>query len=248
MRVLILRPGEEAAASAETARKFGFEPVTAPAISIVRMEADARAIDALVQDSCAAVFMSRRSVALLGELFPLSGRLSGITVIAVGETTAAELRRRNIFPEIPARHSSAGIADHILAAHPECRTVSVFRSSSGSGVLGERLAEAGIQVHEIPLYRIEPVGRGAVLEEAIRAIAGGERFVVPFTSSMVVRSVFRAAASIGMEDAFVSGLGGCVVISIGEETSRELGRRGIGFTESTLTDFENMLREASRRL
>ena len=248
MRVLILRPEEETAASAEIALRLGFEPVTAPAISIIRLEADVTAIRAAVEDSCAMVFMSRRSVLLLRELCSFSGRLAHMPVIAVGDTTAAELRRMSVEPEVPARHSSEGVASHILSVHRECRAVTVFRSSSGNSLLRKRLAEGGIAVHEIPLYEIVPVRGSRTLEYAIRAIVAGEKFVVPFTSSMVVRSVFYAAASAGMEDRFRSGLEGCTVISIGEETSKELRRRGVKFTESPVTDFEGMLREASERL
>ena len=248
MRVLILRPEEETAASAEIARRLGFEPVTAPAISIIRLEADVTAIRAAVEDSCATVFMSRRSVLLLRELCSFSGRLAHMPVIAVGDTTAAELRRMSVEPEVPARHSSEGVASHILSVHRECRAVTVFRSSSGNGLLRKRLGQEGIAVHEIPLNKRVPVPRSPPLECASRAIVAGEKFVVPFTSSMVVRSVFYAAASVGVEDRFRSGLEGCTVISIGEETSKELGRRGVKFTESTVTDFEWMLREASGRL
>ncbi|MBX8631428.1 MAG: uroporphyrinogen-III synthase [Thermoplasmata archaeon] len=248
MKVLILRPEEECAESARAAQELGLEPVIVPAVSIRILPVSADEIVHSIESSGLLVFLSSRSVRLLVRVIGTFRSFSGRTVISVGKATRSELERHGVASVLPAVHSSSGVADMILSDYRDAGGVAVFRSASGSSVLREKLASSGISVKEICLYDTVPAADTARLSAAIRDISEGKRYIVPFTSSNVVKSVFARAASMGLTERLIAGLEGCIVLSIGRETSAELRRRDVPFTESADTDFTEMLRAAMRLL
>ncbi|MGH9470967.1 MAG: uroporphyrinogen decarboxylase family protein, partial [Terriglobia bacterium] len=87
------------------------------------------------------------------------------------------------------------------------------------------LVRRGADVFRVPVYRWTLPRDSAPLEEALRAITGGQARVVIFTNAVQVEHVWQVAAGMGLS--LESPLKRCVVCSIGPSCSEALRRHGI---------------------
>lgn len=104
------------------------------------------------------------------------------TVCAVGQTTAAALRKRNYSVDVvPSTATSRGLVE-ALADEVAGQTVEIARSAHGSEVLINELEDAGAMVHETQLYRLErPPTAGQSVTLAIQGVLDGILFTSPKT-------------------------------------------------------------------
>jgi uroporphyrinogen III methyltransferase/synthase len=138
--------------------------------------------------------------------------LAGVTVAAIGPSTAAELRRRGIRADVvPAKAVAESLVEALAGVPVDGRRVLVARPAEARDVVPDALRERGAEVDVVALYETvaEPLS-----SEQLEAAAGAD--YVTFTSSSTVRFYSQAGGQVN----------GARVVSIGPVTSataRELG-------------------------
>jgi uroporphyrinogen-III synthase len=155
--ILVTRPAHQAAALAELIRARGGEPVLFPTIEI-REAPDQRPLRDAIADLPAmdlAVFASANAASRALPAIAAAGGFDGATrVAAVGEGTAAELRRRGVggilTPQAGA-DSEALLATRDLL-DVEGRRVTIFSGAGGRDLLAATLRERGAHVTVVPCY------------------------------------------------------------------------------------------------
>jgi uroporphyrinogen III methyltransferase/synthase len=226
--VLVPRTRHQASELSDRLRALGAEPVEAPTIAIepTRDPDGLRAALAQVADGAYdwVVFTSANGVDAVWEqleVLGLDARLFARTrLAAVGPGTREALAARGLRADlVPARYTTRGLADALLAA-PVLggRRALLPRADIATPTLTQALAEAGWDTVEVEAYRTVRV---QALEPAVaERLAAGRIDVLAFASSSTVWN-------------FVDLVGGLVdprmrVASIGPVTSqtcRELGLR-----------------------
>ncbi|MEF8801245.1 MAG: uroporphyrinogen-III synthase [Halolamina sp.] len=141
----------------------------------------------------------------------------------IGPSTAEAARDAGwTVDRVPEQYDSAGMVEE-LHGDVDGASVAVARSSHGSETLLDELREAGADVTETVLYRLNrPENSGRSAEMA----AEGDLEAVLFTSSRTVEGFLDAAAKRGIRAEAVAGLADAVVGAIAEgpaETAREHG-------------------------
>ena len=240
LKVAVLRPEDEWDESAAVLKRFGLEPVAAPAVEVTEFSPGEDVLER-VSASGFIVFVSVRAVRVFFSCFgPVDELLRSAAVISVGEKTEAELEKHGVSSMKPATYSSAGIVALISGMQSAGRSVAVFRSSEGSRTLAEGLMKLGYPVIEIPLYSVAYPSDDSRLLALIKDIVRGERYAIPFTSAMIARNFFRCAAKACPMNRIVEKLANCSIWSIGPETSSVLRGAGVSFSESPAADYEAM--------
>jgi uroporphyrinogen III methyltransferase/synthase len=216
-RVVVTRAREQASGLAARLASLGAAVVETPAIRIEpRAGADVDAAVAGIGEYALVVVTSPNGAALLMDAVERAGgdarSLAGVSIAAIGPSTAAELRRRGIRADVvPAKAVAESLVEALEGVSVEGRRVLVARPADARDVVPDALRERGADVDVVELYETvaEPLSA-----EQLEAAAGAD--YVTFTSSSTVRNFHEAG---GHAD-------GARVVSIGPVTSataRELG-------------------------
>jgi uroporphyrinogen III methyltransferase/synthase len=216
-RVVVTRAREQASALAARLASLGAAVVETPAIRIEpRSGADVEAAAAQIGDYALVVVTSPNGAALLMDAVERAGgdarSLAGVTVAAIGPSTAAELLRRGIRADVvPAKAVAESLLEALAEVPVDGGRVLVARPADARDVVPDALRERGAEVDVVALYQTvaEPLSG-----EQLEAAAGAD--YVTFTSSSTVRNYFEAGGRAN----------GARVVSIGPVTSataRELG-------------------------
>ncbi len=246
IKIALMRPEGRAEASLDYCRKNGMEPVVAPAIEISDTEIDRQAVLSWLEKADTCIFMSSTAVdrffSSLNEPDLLTRE--GLSIVAVGSATANRLSLHSVVSTMPDVHSSEGLVRYVASLRRAGGPVVVFRSDSGTETLKRGLEATGLVVIEFALYRIRMPEDTSLLEAVLGDILGGERYILPFSSSMMARNFFKIAEGMGEGEKMSSALGRCSIWAIGAETAREIGSHiSSGPKVASSADFESMLQE-----
>ena len=154
--VVITRPAGTAAALARSVRARGGQPLLLPGLAL-RSVIDVAAARAALQLALGAdliIFSSPAAVRHAAALLPLHTTAS---VLAVGQGTAAALRRQGIAePLVPPRQDSEGLLGLAALRVLRGRDVALIGAAGGRGLLRQQLAERGARLCEVHVYQRLP--------------------------------------------------------------------------------------------
>jgi uroporphyrinogen III methyltransferase/synthase len=195
-RILVPRPRERADRFAAAVACLGGEPLCAPFTRLLEADPAAGAAAAAAAPSSdwilvtSAASIERLVAALLAAGGDLR-QLAGTRIACVGESTAAALAVVGLRADlIPARRSSTGLADAVLAELGEGvagASALVVRAEGGRTEAEDRLRAAGVAVTAVALYRSAAGDPNdpAVARAVARARAGDFDVAVFFAPSQV---------------------------------------------------------------
>jgi uroporphyrinogen-III synthase len=152
--IVITRPAGTANTFARQVRHRGGVPLLLPGLSLRASEdverARAQLREALRADDLL-LFTSPAAVRFAAALAPLRTRA---TVLAVGQGTAAALRRHGLAAQAPARQQdSEGLLDLPALRDLRGRGVALVGAPGGRGLLQQRLLDGGARLREVWVYR-----------------------------------------------------------------------------------------------
>ena len=193
MRVLVTRPAHQQAPLCAAIGELGGVPVSFPLIAIepVRDEEAQRRARSQVQDLDhyqLLIFVSTNAAHYGAELidacwpqFPV-----GVEVMAIGPTTAAELKQRL---NCPVSHAEGGMDSEAILALPRLSRVdgeriAIFRGQGGRELLAETLRGRGARVDYIEVYARRPVPRDAGSLDAVLAEPGLDALIITSAESL----------------------------------------------------------------
>ena len=174
--VLITRPANDAARTADAVRRLGWTPLPAPLLTIeARPIARPTRLDAVLATS--------------GNALPALAGLEAVPLLTVGDATAARARAAGFATVF----SAGGNASDLLAlAGRQCRPGASLLLASGAGQgmeLLRGLRGAGFRVRRRVAYAARPVA--AMPEAALHALAHGELRAALFLSADTARAFVR---------------------------------------------------------
>jgi len=213
--VAVFRPADERIDRAvEFLESLGATPVPDPMLAV-------DPTGATPAEAPVVVFTSKTGVELAAEAGWTPGQR---TLVAIGPATAAVARDAGWSVDVvPEEYTSAGLVS-ALRGRVEGEHVSVARSDHGSEVLLEGLDDAGAQVTETVLYRLQ---RPAAAGESAELAAAGDLDGLAFTSSLTVEHFLAAATDRGVRDEAVAGATDAVVGAIGPPTAETAADCGL---------------------
>ena len=152
--IVVTRPAGTGSAFARQVRARGGVPLLLPGLALRAAEdselARAQLREALRADELL-LFTSPAAVRFAAALVPLHTRA---TVLAVGQGTAAALRRRGLVVQAPTqRQDSEGLLDLPALHDVRGRGVALVGAAGGRGLLQQRLADGGARRREVTVYR-----------------------------------------------------------------------------------------------
>jgi uroporphyrinogen-III synthase len=225
--VVIMRPKKRAEEAAAICSSLRMGYIIAPAIEIEEMKIDETELETEIARSDFIVFMSETAVSIVQKKLK-SDCLNEKKIIAAGRTTGHALKTMLGVPSmIPEEFSSRGIVKLIINLKEGGKRVLVLRSARGSDTLREELSKTGMSCIEKALYDITLPEDVAPLKDIIGRISKGESFILPFSSSMMVKNFLSVAARAGYSEKFKEAMKLCEIWAIGEETRRTLKQAGI---------------------
>jgi len=246
LRVLALE-SRRATELAKLISTYGGEPIVAPAMREVPLEANREALSfaaaLLAGEFDMVIFLTGVGArAILSVVETAHKRddyiasLQRVKVVARGPKPVAALREIGITPAITAPEPStwhellralddAGKASQELGLQGARVAVQEYGVSNPELLAG--LRERGAQVRRVPVYQWALPHDLSPLRAAITAIAEGAVDVVLFTTAVQAVHLFQVAAETKLEEPVRKGLRRAIVASIGPTTSEELERRGI---------------------
>ncbi|WP_435156066.1 uroporphyrinogen-III synthase [Haladaptatus sp. DFWS20] len=237
MKIAVFRPDDERLENAvELLELLDVDPVPDPMLAVQPTGKKPRRADFVVLTSKTGVELAHEAGWNPGEA----------TVCAIGEGTAATLRKYGYEVDIvPEKFSSRGLVA-VLADRVDGQRVEVARSDHGSDVLTDGLADAGAAVHETVLYELVcPKGSG----ESAELAAKGELDGVLFTSSLTVEHFLKAAKERGVREETMTNLDDMTVGAIGGPTHDTARNHGIRVDVVPQTaSFDRLAREAVEHL
>ena len=159
-RVVVTRPAAQAGSLIERLQTHGAEVIALPTIEIVaRDDAD---VDTAVQRLADgaydfAVLTSVNGVQALWDALQrrkLDARaFAGMRIAAIGSETAGALKRIGLHADLmPTTFTSSALSDLFEREGVRGQRVLLARAAQGSPILPERLAGAGADVDDVPLY------------------------------------------------------------------------------------------------
>ena len=221
-RIVVTRAREQASDLARMLADEGATVVQFPTIEIVPPESFQSLDDVLrsIGNYQRLIFTSINGVRAFFDRLQGSGKdaraLAGVTIAAVGDTTAAELRARGIVPDLlPEKFQSTALLPLLEAEQRGIRTA-VIRAAEGRDELLDELRRRGGEVDLAIAYETKAVAADTGELHDIDAVT--------FTSASTVDNFFAA-----FPDAAAL-LAGAVVASIGPTTSEALRRHGVTAT------------------
>jgi uroporphyrinogen-III synthase len=152
--IVITRPAGTGSALARQVRARGGVPLLLPGLALRGAEdqalARAQLREALRRDRLL-LFTSPAAVRFAAALEPLRTQA---TVLAVGQGTAAALRRHGLGVQAPTRRQdSEGLLDLPALHDVRGRGVALVGAAGGRGLLQQRLVDGGARLREVHVYR-----------------------------------------------------------------------------------------------
>ena len=194
--MLVTRPRAQAGGLVELLERRGARAIVAPAIRLA--PAPARQLDAVVDRILLGEFewvvlTSQAGVeAVLGRLDARGQRFAGARVAAVGEGTAAALRRHRIRPAlVPARFTTEALG---RAMPRGTGRLLLARADIAPEGLDAALERKGWSVERLDAYRTRSAS--GVPVAARRALVAGTVDALTFTSASTVRGFLRLAGGL----------------------------------------------------
>lgn len=195
---MVTRPRHQAGPLCDVLRDLGAEPVEFPTIAI-RPPADPgplrealASLDRYDWAVLTSVNGVRRVLSTLDEQGRAPGdAFAGVSVAAIGPSTAGELREAGVPVQVvPEEYRAERLVDALAdAARLEGASVLLARAEEARDVLPRQLRAAGARVDEVTAYRTEVANPDAGrLAERLRA---GEIDWLTFTASSTVRNFVR---------------------------------------------------------
>ena len=209
-RALITRPREDSAALAESVKRRGIEPVSAPMMTVAYVPTEIE--DAF--EACQAVlFTSRNGVRALCRLTPRRDRKA----YAVGDGTADAARENGFASVRSAGGDSRDLARLVVdTLEPENGPLLHAAGATAAGDLSGALEKAGFRTIRRGTYEAEPV---AELPPAVlAALRNGELDCVLFFSPRTARIFLDLVAAAGIG----SSLNGLVAFCLSNAVAKEL--------------------------
>lgn len=152
--IVITRPAGTAAAFARQVRAHGGVPLLLPGLALRAGEDIDRArtqLRAALHADDLLLFTSPAAVRFAAALAPLRTRA---TVLAVGQGSAAALRRHGLAVQAPTRNQdSEGLLDLPALHDVRGRGVALIGAPGGRGLLQQRLVDGGARLREVWVYR-----------------------------------------------------------------------------------------------
>lgn len=162
--VLITRAGHQSEAFAQQISDRGGNVVLQPAIEIVGPESWTMA-DSLIKNLAEydrLVFVSTNSVTFFLDRVIHLQQMEALKawapeIVTIGDSTRAAIESYELtVSKVPEISNSQSLAT-LLIENPVGSNTAIFRADRGSDVLGDRLAEAGIDFEELAIYRSQDV-------------------------------------------------------------------------------------------
>ncbi|QKY21169.1 uroporphyrinogen-III synthase [Halolamina sp. CBA1230] len=235
-RVAVFRPDDgRIDDAADLLDSLGAEPVPDPMLTI-------EPTDETPPDADFVVLTSSTGVDVLAD----AGWAPGDAVLCcIGASTAEAAESAGwTVDRVPEQYDSAGMVAS-LRDDVDGKTVALARSDRASATMPEGLRDAGADVSETTLYRLE---RPDDADESAELAARGELDGAAFTSASTVEGFLAAAEGRGIREDAVAGLNEAVVGAIAEspaETAREAGITVDVVPEEA--DFETLARAVVER-
>ncbi|SES68586.1 uroporphyrinogen-III synthase [Methanococcoides vulcani] len=228
--IAIMRPQGYMEGSRKLAESFGFEVVAIPMIELEAMKDEY--FDTFTENvfsgrSDYVIFTSANGIDFTLEKIAEERRdefieaLNSTKVIAIGPTTRKQLEKLGIdVMGMPGVYSSEGLVE-FLCPDVKDKNIDTARSAYGSILLISGLRECGANVLETKVYTLT-MPKGPLQEELITRSLRKEIDVFAFTSSMMVRSFFDQAGSMGAGEQIREVLAESLVAAIGIPTANTL--------------------------
>lgn len=194
MRVLVMRPGAEAARTARSLMALGHQAIIAPVLALQAIDTPIRAggYDGLAVTSGA--------TARVLATHPSSADLIEMRAFAVGRRTAEALREIGFAAVASAEGDVTALARLIAARLDEGAHVLHVSGEDRAGDLGAALAPSGITVETLTIYRM--VRLEALPEAAHRALSTGEVEAALHYSARTARVTMDLVDQAGLMPAF----------------------------------------------
>ena len=209
MRVLLTRPQEDAAATAELLRAMGHEPVLAPLLSVTFFDGPEIALDGvsgIIATSANGVrAIARRSAR------------RDLPIFAVGPQTAAEARKSGFARVAHADGDSEALARTLPGWTGPAKLLHAASAQAG-GRLAALLSAKGYEVVSETLYDVVPAD--ALPDGAVSALRRKEIGAALFYSPMSARIFCDCASRAGLS------CGGVIGVCISQPTADALGATG----------------------
>ena len=219
--IVITRPAGTASGFARQVRARGGVPLLLPGLSLRASEdtdrARAQLREALRADPLL-LFTSPAAVRFAAALAPLRTRA---TVLAVGQGTAAALRRHGLAVEAPARHQdSEGLLDLPALRDVRDRGVALVGAPGGRGLLQQRLRDGGARLREVWVYRRTAPRLDRRHVEAVCQLRPGARVLLSSAQSLAhLHQALPAAAWLRL----------CHAVAVASSERLEAAAREAGF-------------------
>lgn len=223
------REPERAAPFLAALAPLGLAGLAAPLTAVVPV-ADLAPLDAalaaLRPGEVVALASARASELVASRLAGRTAALGPARWWAVGESSAAPLRRLGLTVAVAPRASAVGLAEAILAAEaPASLRVLLPRAEDGREEAASALRAAGASVEELVIYRSARLSlQTPALQEALAQLHRGQVAVVALFAPSQVSALVAALASSGHSLATAPAL----FAAIGETTARALAAAGAG--------------------
>ncbi len=231
-RIVVTRSHEQARPLVERLESLGAEAIEAPTFQTVPPE-DPESIDRAVAavSACAwVIFQSANAAArFLAAILRGPGdlrTLGGVSICAVGPSTADPLLAHGLKPDLVVPEADAERTGELIAARRAIadQRVLVVRPDHARDSLARDLTQRGALVTDLVVYRTTAAPTEAPATQALyRMLLDGRVDAVTFTSPTAVR---RFASLIGLEEA-PDLLGTTTVAAIGPVTAAAAAELGI---------------------
>jgi uroporphyrinogen III methyltransferase/synthase len=197
LTVAVTRARAQASGLAARLRELGAGVIEAPAIRI-----EPRAVAGAVAEACDRIgefalvcVTSPNGATLLMDALAARDRdaraLAGVSVAAIGPSTATALAERGVQPDVvPEKAVAEALVDALADLDLAGRRVLVARAAEARDVLPDALAGRGADVEVVALY---DTVRETLTDDQLVAVAGAD--YVTFTSSSTVSNLIAAGAT-----------------------------------------------------
>lgn len=239
--VVVTRPRDRAGTLADKLRALGANVIEAPCIETVEREDVQPLAAALEQPHDWAVFTSPAGVPAAVHALRKLGRdfraLYGMKIAAIGKGTAAALAAYGLTADlVPAQYDGEHLAHALVDAMPHGGSALLLRAAQGGQMLPEKLAAAGIQVTNVPLYdTVHRCDKAAALRGLLES---GKVDAVTFTS---VSTVEGFAQAVGAAD--YRGVTACCIGAQTADAARKHGMRVKTAKNATIDDLVACIKE-----
>ena len=196
--IVVTRPKARAGTLAARLRALGANVIEAPCIETAEREDTQPLAAALEQPHDWVVFTSPAGVPAAVHALRRLGRdlraLWGCKIAAIGKGTADALAAYGLTADlIPTQYDGEHLADALVNAMPQGGSALLLRAAQGGRILPEKLAHAGIQVTDVPLY--DTVHHCDKADALRGLLAAGKIDAVTFTSVSTVEGFAEAVGA-----------------------------------------------------